>query len=184
MALDIKDAIRSELRDEGFRGKKYKKRRTLYCFSCIECNEEFWAFKGDFGKLTGKCWICARKQGTKITAIKISKRPFESLFNHLLYNCKRYKKETDLTYEDFIEFTKEVECCYCKSKIEWFENSLCKNGYKYNLDRKDSSIGYLKENIVVCCWKCNKSKSNILTYEEMKVAMKAVMEYRNARSGK
>jgi hypothetical protein len=43
-------------------------------------------------------------------------------------------------------------------------------GYKgargYNLDRKDSSVGYVISNLVVCCKRCNLSKADRFTYEE------------------
>ena len=36
---------------------------------------------------------------------------------------------------------------------------------KYNLDRKDNSIGYSKNNCVVCCSTCNYIKGDKFTYE-------------------
>lgn len=37
------------------------------------------------------------------------------------------------------------------------------------LDRKDNAIGYTIENVVPCCGKCNRFRSNILTFEEMEI---------------
>lgn len=41
-------------------------------------------------------------------------------------------------------------CYYCRSRDS-----------EITLDRKDSSIGYLKSNVVPCCWRCNTLKSDM-----------------------
>jgi hypothetical protein len=38
--------------------------------------------------------------------------------------------------------------------------------YTASLDRINSDIGYLKDNLVTCCWDCNRLKSDKYTYEE------------------
>lgn len=35
-----------------------------------------------------------------------------------------------------------------------------------NLDRKDSVKPYTLDNVVVCCWRCNKVKNTTFTYTE------------------
>ena len=108
------------------------------------------------------------------------KRPFESI-----YQCFRNdwrKLHNTITYDDFLKFTEIKNCVYCTELIPWIPYSVEKGKYKsraYFLDRKDNNVGYTKENCVVCCTKCNKLKNNILTHEEMLVAMKVVVEYRN-----
>lgn len=39
--------------------------------------------------------------------------------------------------------------------------------YYQGIDRIENSLGYTKENCIPCCIKCNKIKSDILSYEEM-----------------
>ncbi len=34
------------------------------------------------------------------------------------------------------------------------------------LDRKDNDVGYIFDNVVSCCWRCNDAKSNAYTYLE------------------
>ena len=46
------------------------------------------------------------------------------------------------------------------------------------LDRIDSTIGYKTSNVVPCCGSCNAIRNNRLSFEEMKVAMRAVLELR------
>ena len=56
---------------------------------------------------------------------------------------------------DFLEFTK-INCCYyCGNKVLWIPNAYKGTFKGYNLDRMNSSIGYTKENCVVCCKICN-----------------------------
>lgn len=61
-------------------------------------------------------------------------------------------------------------CDYCKG-------SLSPTGH--GLDRKDSSKGYLVDNVVPCCVVCNRIKNRYLTHEEMKAAMRAVLRVRH-----
>lgn len=98
-------------------------------------------------------------------------RPYEALYRNLVFHTGRRKKLLNLTYEEFLEFTEVRECHYCGAAIGWCESNRHKNGSRYNLDEKDSTAGYTKENLVVCCLRCNKAKSNLFTYEQfLKIA--------------
>jgi hypothetical protein len=106
-------------------------------------------------------------------------RPYEALFNA----CKRKATSGNswnngvgriwsITYEEFLKFT-EVRCChYCEDVIHWplpygrhDEQGIRRNGS--NLDRVDNLQDYLATNCVVACWECNRTKRDLLTYEEM-----------------
>jgi hypothetical protein len=69
----------------------------------------------------------------------------------------------ELTYKDLLEFVKEKVCHYCYAPINWIEYN---GGGRYNLDRMDSSLGYSKDNVVVCCPRCNLAKANRFSYRE------------------
>ena len=95
------------------------------------------------------------------------KRPFESIYNGLFNDWRRLN--VSLTYDEFIEFTKIPTCHYCDAKIDWIPYSIDKGAYKsraYDLDRIDISIGYTKDNCVVCCTDCNILRGDRFTYEE------------------
>jgi hypothetical protein len=92
-------------------------------------------------------------------------RPYEALYNSIAR--ENPDKEILLSYEDFVNFTKTTICIYCGEEVSWTEFHLVKNGSRYNLDRKDNSLGYSKNNCVVCCGRCNRVKSNQFTYEQM-----------------
>lgn len=96
------------------------------------------------------------------------KRPYESIYNNLAKLCSRQsdRLRLEISYEEFVEFTATTECHYCGSPIHWTMYNANKNGFSYNLDRKDNSRGYNKDNVVVCCSRCNFGKGRQFSYEE------------------
>lgn len=90
-------------------------------------------------------------------------KPFEALYNTLVRLAKKRAVQVLLSYEEYVEFTKQKECHYCGNFLLWNPYNKM-NGHK--LDRKDNSLGYTKDNCVVCCPRCNRAKSNHFTYEE------------------
>jgi len=80
----------------------------------------------------------------------------------------------NITKEQHTIFLQQV-CSYCSKAL---------NPLGHALDRKDPSKGYLVENVVPCCADCNSVKSDVLTYEEMKAAMKAVLKVREQNGTK
>jgi hypothetical protein len=104
-------------------------------------------------------------------------RPYESLFNHskkraITPNNRGLGHAWSITYEEFLSFVKIKLCHYCKAGGLWplsFGLNDENGEYKFrsNLDRKDNSISYIKDNCVVCCPSCNEAKGSHLTYEEM-----------------
>jgi len=76
----------------------------------------------------------------------------------------------DLSNEELLEFWNQP-CHYCHQSI------LHQTGI--GLDRKDNTLGYVKGNVLPCCGDCNYVRSDVLTVEEMEVAMNAVLKFRN-----
>lgn len=110
----------------------------------------------------GACVKCAFKGPRPY----LRKRPYEAQFNSLK---SRARCEFKLTYEEFLEFTKHNKCHYCGAGIIWQEYRCSKKGGTgSNLDRKDSYGPYSKENVVVCCGRCNYGKNRYFTYDEWK----------------
>ena len=73
--------------------------------------------------------------------------------NSLIGRYTSYKKgaesrdlEFNLTIDEFKTFW-QVNCHYCNSKVETI-----------GLDRVDNAQGYILQNIVPCCYKCNSMK--------------------------
>lgn len=118
---------------------------------------------------SGNTSSCGCLQKIRVSE-SVRHRPYEALFYAFLRKSQRkkpsLKRKIDLSYEEFVEFTGEKECHYCGAPISWAKFNPHKNGTAYNLDRKNNAIGYTKENCVVCCFRCNRGKSDLFTYEE------------------
>jgi hypothetical protein len=108
-------------------------------------------------------------------------RPFESEYNRACRNIRRAGQPMKLSYKDFVGYTKITLCHYCKNAVTWiaYPNRNWRGGY--NLDRKDSSIGYTKTNVVVCCKICNFTKANRFTYEEFLLIAKVLRQIQRRR---
>jgi len=111
--------------------------------------------------------------GRKREKVEQRLRPFEAMYNwfkssNLQANQRRKRRRSfTLTYEEFLEFTKQDHCHYCHSSVEWkMYNLNIGSSPRYNLDRMDNNVGYEAFNLVVCCWKCNDGKGNAFTHEE------------------
>ena len=122
---------------------------------------------------------CIRKEVTR-------KRNFENYkpYEYLYTNLKnRGKYKVDLTLEEFLEFIKITKCHYCNAEIKWYErhSKYYESSYAYNLDRKDNTTGYTKENCVVCCKLCNFTKANRFTYDEMLILGKSIEKINELR---
>ena len=82
------------------------------------------------------------------------------LFNTYRASAKRRKREFALSFETFIEITQK-DCFYCGQKPSMKRKPHDKvNGeYVHNgVDRIDNEIGYIENNCVPCCTKCNYAK--------------------------
>jgi hypothetical protein len=118
--------------------------------------------------LRGASCSCGCQRNLKRT------KPFLSVYLETKKRAKKRGKEFLLSYEDYVDFAKNPFCFYCDEPLFWPEYgrrsraSGPPKGYlSSNIDRKDNSVGYVKENIVSCCSRCNKVKGKFLSFEEM-----------------
>jgi len=159
--------------------------RTYWRCRCVCGTEKEVSGSNLRNKTSPGCLSCGRSGPHPWKRI----RPFESLFNKfqraisgaIRQDRKVVKRESTLTYEEFVTFTASDKCHYCWSPIAWSEFDIAKNGTRYNLDRKDNSRGYDVDNLVVCCKDCNAAKGSRYDYETW-FAMTEVL--RNRKRGK
>lgn len=130
-----------------------------------------WLCKCDCGKevkisgrnlirgVTGSCGCYNRD--------KMKKKPFMWIYNCIIRTASVSERECNLTYEEFLEFTKINHCHYCNTEIKWLDHYSKGDRMAYYLDRKNNNEGYSKNNCVVCCSECNFIKSNRFTCDEM-----------------
>jgi hypothetical protein len=165
--LNEQDAIKHEV-------VKYKTSTShVFYFYCSDCKiNTLKCERKNLKKSTGLCRFCAHKG-----------IPFRSAYNHLKDNIKRTNKKRkkqkvfDLSFEDFLQFTNINNCHYCNGPIFWIKHTGTGN-HRYNLDRMDSSKGYSKDNVVVCCKECNIVKGAYFSYEEFKAVISLIKELR------
>lgn len=152
-----------------------KGKARFYSFKCANnnCNNVVSIKKSDFKyRKTGLCKKCSnliKLDYSRKNFVSSKLKPYEALYNSIIKLCKEKQINISITFEEFLEFTKINNCVYCNSEVTWVKYNISKNGYRYNLDRKDSTIGYKKDNLVVCCWRCNDLKSNKFSFEEFKL---------------
>lgn len=109
-------------------------------------------------------------------------RPYETVYRRFLIVAKQSRKEVSLTFEEFLQFVEDKTCHYCDAVLVWNAFTVSRKSNPYNLDRKDNTKGYSKENCVACCRACNYGKGDRFTYEEWCVMTKALKEFRNGNN--
>lgn len=146
------DAIREE--HEVKNGNRY-----YYCiFECVVCEKEIKVQRQGLKKHSGKCSRCTQ----------LKTMPYESIYNELKTH-KKYGVTVEITFEEFLEIIEPRKCHYCGKELFYSERTRewgKVNSRAHQLDRKNNSIGYRKDNLVCCCWDCNRVKSDRFTYEE------------------
>lgn len=104
---------------------RYKAKRTYY-----EANPEIWAIQKQCDKINRQL---ARQDNTQRAKfiVRDSRK-----------TDKKRNLENDLTIE-WVQDAISRGCFYCGSME------------KMSLDRKDNSIGHVKDNLIPACWRCN-----------------------------
>jgi len=75
------------------------------------------------------------------------------------------KYNTNIDYDLNYLISLGINCFYCNTVCEFGYNKDSNHPSTLSYDKKNSNIGYIKENIVVCCWFCNRMK-NQTSYED------------------
>lgn len=135
--------IRIELRQ--FKNR----RRTMKVYKCIEFAKEV-VYRLSVKPKTSKCKSCFA-QGRK--------EDYFWLYTGLMAQRRNY--EVELSFKEFVSFTKIDTCYYCGDKVRWYPHKTEEATGAYNLDRKKNNLGYTLGNCVVCCGICNRMKMNM-----------------------
>jgi len=93
------------------------------------------------------------------------------IYNQLKGNAKHRNIEFNIKKEIFIEWyqTQDQKCHYCERtpKESRQIDGFGKNIQRLTIDRKNNDKGYILNNIVLSCIKCNDIKGNYFTEKEM-----------------
>lgn len=163
-------------------------------------NNQYWLMKCNCGTerevwwknyLTGRsrscgCYRIEQSRGAQAEARR--KPPGVRARNKIMYVYKRHAKnagrEFSLTVEEFTELT-SANCHYCgrpptRTHIPDHRPGRTSTSYDYNgIDRRDSSLGYVPENCLTCCYECNRGKSN-MDYDEFIEYLNTLVAFRNS----
>lgn len=167
--LDINDAIREEYRVVNDKRGPYKQK--VWIFLCTDCGKEMPKRKGNLSSHTGKCVACVKRNG----------RPYQAVYNGMKSSVERtnsrwkYRSEIeepfDLTFDEFLELIEVGLCAYCGKTLQWNEWGPG----PYQLDRKNSSKGYTRDNLITCCIECNRMKMAHYSFDEF-VAIRKLLD--------
>jgi len=158
---------------------KYGKKPTnavFYIFQCSECKNEIKSTVSYMRKHTGMCVKCAQFNV-----------PYMPIYNELKKSCNNKNRNFDLTFDDFLELISTPKCTYCNKELIFNKHTKDKDSNPvsraYQLDRMNSDLGYIKSNLVTCCWRCNEIKSNKFSYAEFMLIGKVLVEIDELRKG-
>lgn len=145
-------------------------RQKLYVFHCLTCPKEIRVQGGRLPTHSGKCMVCAQRG-----------KPYEHCYNEL----KATKSDVTITYEQFVDIITDSKCEYCEIPLHYNPYTRDENkqhvSRAYQLDRMNSSLGYSLDNVVPCCWECNRMKSNKYSHEEFLLLKEGLINIRLMR---
>lgn len=161
-------------------GKKSSRLDILWLCRC-DCGKESKVVSSAL-KNTQSCG-CLKLENQRRALIKPTKEVAATLqFNIYKRNADEKNRSWHLTKEEVgsIVF---LPCNYCGSLPA---NKLFNSKHKFialvnGIDRLDSSQGYEKDNVVPCCWICNKAKG-AATYEEFMNWIHRLTEFQSQRN--
>jgi hypothetical protein len=105
---------------------------------------------------------------------------------------QKRKHDADVRYKNLKSIAKQRNLCFTLSLNEYsvlikqtchYCNSSLEKHIGSGIDRKNNSIGYTLDNSVPCCTDCNLGKGEHYSYEEWKVMVNALLEYRKENGG-
>lgn len=171
--LDINDSIGTIWIEKG-----NNPRYSLYLFKCIYCENTTGSREHYLKKHSCQCRSCSSKKTIKCAQQANRLKPYESRYRIFIAKTKGDKIPTDLTYEDFLEFTKVKNCVYCDKIMKWTPYD---NNPGHWLDRKYNDLGHIKTNLVVCCGICNMTKRDEFNYDEFMLLSEGLKKVRQNR---
>ena len=126
---------------------------------CSICKEEKnysdFSKRSDRGGVpTPECKICRRARDSKTYKnnpeyAKEYNATLKGRYSKYKTTAKSFNREFNISLEEFSSFW-DKPCYYCKDPISGI-----------GLDRVNSDVGYILENIVSCCYTCNRMKMNL-----------------------
>jgi len=142
-----KIVIKGKRNIDGIKGEKKKTRKITNNIN-----------KKVFNKVSQVEYLNKLYLGEKYDGIDFVKKEVERKLSGYKNQDVKKKKLTDklISYEECLEklVISKLKCYYCKTDcLITYEN--VREQSQWTLDRLDNSIGHEKDNVVICCLKCN-----------------------------
>ena len=122
-----------------------------------------------------RCKECARKHSRAYSVTPAG------IYNQIKGRTNFYKKNYNIRYkpvnvsrEEFMKWyePQSKKCVYCdipEKKLKYLSGPHYNRVHRLTVDCIDNAVGYALGNMVLACNRCNFIKSNVFTFEEMKV---------------
>ena len=177
----------------GCEGNRYNRLTAIRFVGMNRYHKSVWEFRCDCGGITeasltevkyGHIKSCGCLVSEHLEEIHGQNRlpEGESSFNGLYQHSKRGAiargHAWNIDKECFRKLA-ESDCFYCGAPpTRQFRSNVSSNGtYGYNgIDRVDSARGYETDNVVPCCWICNRAKYT-MSVDEFLAWVKQVFEH-------
>jgi hypothetical protein len=167
-------AIREDGRTEG---------KSVIWLCICDCGESRWISRYTLESGHTRSCGCYRSD-VMVEVMSARMPPYQHILNRVRDGAMKRGFEFDLSLAFYQSLVGE-NCHYCSSPLLWTSrrNDKQKGTSAHNLDRKDSSKGYIESNVVPCCGACNWLKSDVISYDEMRWIGKARQAYRERANG-
>jgi len=183
-----------------YTGKRFSRSVVVECLGNEENGYKWWGLQCDCGTKfaarsrelakgdTQSCGCLQRESASnngRSRRLEYGEASMNELFASYIKSAAGRKHGWGLSKEEFKNLV-TGNCVYCGTppNKERKPNKGVYGGFMYTgIDRVDSNIGYVKGNVVSCCWDCNRAKGS-LTVEEFFKWIKRIEEYRQSRSAR
>ena len=142
---------------DGIKNNKIIKRKTIQKIK--ETDKDNLQKKSQV-ELLNKLYLNENYDGIEFMKSEINKK-LQSYKNQDIKKNK-FNSEKFIIYEECLEklVVSKLKCYYCKKNcLVYYENKLEQT--QWTLDRLDNKIGHEKENVVICCYKCNVKRGRL-----------------------
>lgn len=142
--------------------------------TCPVCNKTFRVH--GTRQLKTRLW-CSRECRYSYPTIDYTTHEYRTKSNIRIGVGKRNAKSRGLSWDlTLLVYASIISkpCSYCDNSLGHVQKET-----GAGLDRLDNSKGYTVDNVISCCGFCNSLRSDILTVEETKVAVEAILNLRN-----